>query len=231
MRTFGRSQKDKKVTDSQNSMAKRYQEIQSHVQSHKATLIAVSKKQPLQRLEELYHLGHRDFGENYVQDLCQRAEELKAKGCNDIRWHFIGHLQSNKVKKLLPHLYCLHTLASASVLSEIEKHWQGSDPLQVFVQVNIDGEDSKSGLSEEDLDSFLERASACPKISVQGLMAIPKPESGAEAFRQLAQVAENSTFLPKKQLSMGMSQDYQAALQAGATHVRVGSLLFGPRAT
>lgn len=199
------------------------------------TVIAVSKTQPVDAIEELYRLGHREFGENYVQELVEKAEELARRGCTDIRWHFIGHLQTNKVKALIPHVFAVHTVDSEKLAQELAKRWHQSGrtgKLPVFVEVNIDAEASKAGFLREQVPSVVQAIAAIPELDLQGLMCIPAPGNEQEAhtaFRALRELEVQCRPATKGSLSMGMSSDFPIALEEGATHIRVGTALFGAR--
>ncbi len=194
------------------------------------SLIAVSKFQPIESVEALYRLGHRDFGENYVQDLIKRAEELKQRGCGELRWHFIGHLQTNKVKALLPYVVSIHSVDSVKLAREISKRWTGVEALPIFVEVNIDEEPSKAGFKSGEVLAGLEEIARLPGILVQGLMCVPSEEGDpGGAFRKLRELSLRAGALTQGKLSMGMSSDFEVAIREGATHVRVGSLIFGER--
>jgi pyridoxal phosphate enzyme (YggS family) len=226
------------------SLEARYQDIQDRIQKalksrhvnepiSKLTFIAVSKKQPIDLIEKLYHLGHRDFGENYVQELIDKAIELNKRGCTEIRWHFIGHLQTNKVKSLLPYVYSIHTLDTIKLAKEIAKKWESSNQsgkLSVFIQVNIDEEETKSGIHPQDLSQVIQDFSKIPEIDIQGFMCIPDAEQDTRtSFIHLREISQNHSDMTHGMLSMGMSDDFETAIQEGATHVRVGSALFGVR--
>lgn len=203
----------------------------------KTTLIAVSKTQPVESIEALYHLGHRDFGENYVQELVEKAEKLRAAGCDGIRWHFIGHLQTNKVKSLIPHLHAVHSVDSEKLALELAKRWKAecSDcfPLPCFIEVNIDREPTKAGVMPDDVVALATKLAKNPSIKLMGLMAIPtatqNPEQSAGAFTRLRELEIQCHPHTAGNLSMGMSSDFEVALQHGATHIRVGTALFGQR--
>lgn len=203
-------------------------------------LIAVSKRQPASAIRELYELGHRDFGENYVQELVEKADELRRQGCDGIRWHFIGHLQTNKARSLVPDVSFVHSLDSERVAAELARRWRsrmeaGSGRLPVFLEVNISGEASKSGLAPgavAPLAAWIgERA---PELQLLGLMCIPEASDDPARLRgEFSRLRElEATCRPGSQgmLSMGMSSDYELAIAEGATHVRIGTALFGPRA-
>jgi pyridoxal phosphate enzyme (YggS family) len=202
----------------------------------KVTLIAVSKTQPVEAIETLYHLGHRDFGENYVQELVEKAEKLREAGCEGIRWHFIGHLQSNKVKALIPIVHAVHSVDSARLAEELAKRWKQAGRegrLPCFVEVNIDHEASKSGVMPEDAAAVAAQVAALPELELEGLMAIPASVGGAadalQAFAALHDLEQRCRPHTTGKLSMGMSDDYELAITQGATHVRLGTALFGSR--
>jgi pyridoxal phosphate enzyme (YggS family) len=205
----------------------------------KATLVAVSKTKPVEDILELYQLGQRDFGENYVQELADKFEQLP----KDIRWHFIGHLQSNKVKQVAPIVHLIHGVDSIKLLQEINKQAQKNNRvMNVLLQVHIAREETKFGLDEKELDALFDPAgnelTALQHISIRGLM-------GMASFTEDTAVVDNefhylkSLFdkyakfqIPNSQfhaLSMGMSNDYRIALAQGSDMVRIGSLLFGAR--
>ena len=204
------------------------------------TLIAVSKTKPAELVAAAYGAGQRDFGENYVQEVVAKAPALP----DDVRWHFIGHLQSNKAKELLsvPNLHCVHTVDTLKLAQELQKRaaqLRPDRPLDIFVQVNTSEEESKSGCPPAEAAALCSSVrEACPALRLVGLMCIGKyssAEGGAdEDFACLARCrAEAAAALGVEHeslaLSMGMSHDYEAALAAGATHVRVGSTIFGAR--
>ena len=205
------------------------------------TLIAVSKTKPAALLLVAYGVGQRDFGENYVQEVVEKGPQMPV----DLRVHFIGHLQSNKVKELVsvPNLHCVHTLDSAKLGAELQKRvaqLRPTRPLDVMIQVNTSAEVSKSGVEPSGCAALCaEIVASCPLLSLRGLMCIGKysaAEGGAdEDFACLArcrqEVAANLQLDPAAlALSMGMSHDFEVAIAAGATHVRVGSTIFGARA-
>lgn len=206
-----------------------YQEIRAKIENKKKNkdvcLIAVSKKQPKEKIEALYKLGHRDFGENYVQELLKKDEDLKH--LEKIRWHFLGHLQRNKVKMLLPKINCLHTLDSIRLADEIEKH--AKKEIATFIQVNIDNEPSKSGVLVQDLEELIKHLEKKERIRVLGLMGIPSPENSHAAFQKLFELSQKFKGTIGEELSMGMSNDFEKAISCGATYVRVGTALFGER--
>jgi len=225
------------------AVAATYQDILSRIRSasggRPVELLAVSKGQTVEAIEKLYALGQCDFGENYVQELLEKAQALKDRGCTGIRWHFIGHLQTNKVKQLVPWVNVVHSVDSERLALELAKRWSqaGRSPemLPIFIEVNIDEQESKSGVLPPEVPALAERIARIPEIELQGLMCIPDPEveGGVRAAfdRLKALEAQCQAHGSRGKLSMGMSTDFEEAIRAGATHVRIGTLLFGPRAT
>ncbi|KAJ8602462.1 hypothetical protein CTAYLR_001301 [Chrysophaeum taylorii] len=209
-----------------------------------ATLIAVSKTKPLSSIAAAFSAGHRDFGENYVQELVDKAASV-AESNLEIRWHFIGRLQSNKAKLLCttPNLHAVHTVHNEKIAAALQKHWLDvrgpeASPLRVFIQVNTSGEEQKGGCEPAEAPALATVVRDAPNLDLVGLMCIGK-YSGAEGdaspdFRVLrerrAAVAEElGVDQDNLALSMGMSHDFETALEHGATHVRVGSTIFGAR--
>lgn len=202
-------------------------------------LVAVSKTKPVADLQAAYDAGQRYFGENYVQEIVEKSPELP----NDIQWHFIGHLQSNKVKTLLegvPSLSCLETLDSEKLANKLNNAVEslGRDPLKVYVQVNTSGEESKYGVEpgDECVSLCKHVLTSCPNLRLAGLMTIGQPDysSRPENFETLKQCRkEVCSALGQDEgaleLSMGMSGDYVQAIEMGSTNIRVGSTIFGRR--
>ena len=212
-----------------------YERVKARIPAH-VTLIAVSKLQSVAAIRELYELGQRDFGENYVQELRDKAEKLEASGCHGIRWHFIGHLQTNKVRLLIPHVFAVHSLDSIKLARELERCWKSAgreNRLPVFIEVNIDQESSKSGVSPGETAALAQELSDFSALKLEGLMCVPKSGSGekptAGAFSRLKDLELRCRPFSGAKLSMGMSSDFEVAITEGATHVRVGTALFGER--
>jgi hypothetical protein len=207
----------------------KYRELSAAL-AGRATLVAVSKTRPVTEILELYEAGHRDFGENYVQELLEKQPVLPA----DIRWHFIGHLQSNKVKSIAPFIHLIHSVDSLSLLREIDKQSNRcARQLRCLLQVHIAEEDTKYGFSEEEVLSLeLPHPGASLVCGLMGMATFTGDEGKIRAefkklnrlFRQLS-----ATFAEPPVLSTGMSGDYQIALEEGSNMVRIGSLLFGER--
>jgi pyridoxal phosphate enzyme (YggS family) len=211
----------------------KYKEIIDELED-KATLVAVSKTKPVEDIQALYDLGHRDFGENYVQELVDK-EALLPK---DIRWHFIGHLQSNKVKYITPFIHLIHGVDSLSLLKEIDKQAEKSNRIiDSLLQIYIAKEETKFGLDEHELNFILSQLGNEPlkNISIKGLMGMASFTNDMhkvrEEFHHLKNLYHKFSILhsPFSILSMGMSADYKVALKEGSNMVRIGSLLFGER--
>ncbi|WP_299597635.1 YggS family pyridoxal phosphate-dependent enzyme [uncultured Microbulbifer sp.] len=204
-------------------------------QSDAVTLLAVSKTRPAQDLRAAYDVGQRHFGENYLQEALDKQEALS--DC-DITWHFIGPLQSNKTRDVAEHFHWMHSLERLKIARRLsEQRPEGMAPLNVCLQVNIDGEDSKSGVSPEALPALAAKVATLPNLRLRGLMAIPAPRGAAEdqrtPFKQLAGLLEalkdQLPDQPLDTLSMGMSGDMEAAIFSGSTIVRIGTDIFGAR--
>ena len=199
------------------------------------TLVAVSKTKPKEAVAELYEAGHRDFGENYVQELRDKYEALP----KDIRWHMIGHLQRNKVKYIAPFVYMIHSVDSLELAMTIEKEAAKCDRvIPVLIEVNVAGEESKFGVSPEAAPALAEAIGALPHVRVMGLMTsapfLPDPEEDRKYFRALKDLSvdiknKNPNNKECMCLSMGMSNDYKVAVEEGSTFVRVGTDIFGAR--
>jgi PLP dependent protein len=211
-----------------------YQQLKAEFDSKNITLVAVSKTKPVEDIQALYELGHRDFGENYVQELVEKAGRLPA----DIRWHFIGHLQSNKVKFILPFVHLIHGVDSFKLLKEINKQSQKLDKTTAcLLQVHIAQEETKFGLDENELKELLHEFAALPGryVNIHGLMGMASFTDNMDTvraeFKKLKSTydqlkTQDSKFIT---LSMGMSNDYKVAIEEGSNLVRIGSLLFGER--
>jgi len=215
---------------------KKYQEILTALNG-KAILVAVSKTKPAADIQALYDLGQRDFGENYVQELVDKYEQLS----KDIRWHFIGHLQSNKVKYIAPFVHLIHAVDSFSLLKEINKQaLKNNRTIDCLLQVYIAKEESKFGLDEKELHELVSNGllKELNNIRISGLMGMASFTEDNDLiikeFTFLKELFDKYTrySTPNFQLttlSMGMSADFQFALDAGSNMVRIGSMLFGSR--
>lgn len=210
----------------------KYLILQKELSNHGVSLIAVSKTKPIEDILELYELGHRDFGENYVQELVEKQSVLP----KDIRWHFIGHLQSNKVKYIAPFVELIHGIDSFKLLKEVDKNGlKFGRTINVLLQAHIATEETKFGLDASELDQIIQSATVFTNVSINGLMGMASfTEDNAQIkreFQQLKQLFDK--FKPQIPtftiLSMGMSGDFNIAIGEGSNMVRIGSLLFGER--
>lgn len=192
------------------------------------TVVAVSKTKTVSEILQVYERGHRDFGENRAQEMARKASELP----DDIRWHYVGHLQSNKVRLVRGATTLLHSMDRESLATAWVKG-HGSPP-DVLVQVNIDGEPQKSGVTVEETEGFVERLVNLG-LNVIGLMAIPmvpdRPEASRRAFQELRGLRDRVgvTHPQVRLLSMGMTDDFEVAISEGASFIRVGRAIFGDR--
>jgi pyridoxal phosphate enzyme (YggS family) len=211
-----------------------YQSLLEWCSERNVTLVAVSKTKPVSDIMALYELGHRDFGENYVQELVQKQEELP----KDICWHFIGHLQSNKVKYIAPFVHMIHGIDSIKLLQEVNKQaTKVGRIIDCLLQMHIAQEETKFGLDLDELSNILEQLHNFPFVRVRGLMGMASfTENQVQVKQEFAQLKKyydqaNASLVSNKLdiLSMGMSGDYSLAVDEGSTLVRIGSLLFGAR--
>lgn len=190
------------------------------------TLIAVTKKFPAGVIREAYDLGMREFGENYVQEFADKHPQLS--GLAGVTYHLIGHLQSNKAKIAAEIFHCVQTVDSAKLAKRLDQLC--ARPLEVMIEVKLSEEESKAGAVPEEVPGIIDDIRAAPNLRLRGLMTMPPwsedPENPRPYFRQLAAMARDHSL---DCLSMGMSNDLETAIEEGATHVRVGTALFGPR--
>jgi len=198
-------------------------------------LVAVSKTKAAASVNEAARAGQRLFGENYVQELVAKAKEV----AEQVEWHFIGHLQSNKVRQIVGLVTMIHSVDRLSLAEEIDRQW-GKEGLccDVLIEVNIAGEESKSGTTAREVSELVRRVSILPHVRIRGLMTMPPffddPEGARPYFRELRRLAEEIAAeripgVEMTELSMGMSGDFEAAIAEGATIVRVGTAIFGER--
>ncbi|HZF64142.1 MAG TPA: YggS family pyridoxal phosphate-dependent enzyme [Chitinophagaceae bacterium] len=214
-----------------------YEALIQQLNQSKVTLVAVSKTKPVQELQQLYDFGQRHFGENYVQELTEKYSQLPA----DIHWHFIGHLQTNKVKFIAPFVSLIHGVDSVKLLKEINKQAEKSNrTIQVLLQMHIGREETKFGFSKEELEQLLSdpHLPTFAHIQVSGLMGMASFTEDADQIRKEfsylksvfdAYTPHEGSNIKMTVLSMGMSNDYKIAIEEGSTMVRIGSLLFGSR--
>jgi PLP dependent protein len=197
------------------------------------SLLAVSKRQPLDRLREAVAAGQRDFGENLVQEGLDKIREIPDPS---LVWHFIGHLQTNKTRAVAEHFAWVHSVDRLKTAERLSRQRPASlDDLNVCLQVNVDDEPGKSGVAADALGELAQGVAALPRLRLRGLMCLPRIRHGfnaqREPFARLRQLAESlrSAGIDTDTLSMGMSDDFRAAVAEGATIVRIGTALFGAR--
>ncbi len=219
-----------------------YQQIKTELDNKKVALVAVSKTKPIEDIQALYNLGQRDFGENYVQELAEKYEQLP----KDIRWHFIGHLQSNKVKYIAPFVHLIHGVDSFNLLKEINKQGlKNNRVINCLLQIHIAKEETKFGFAEKELhelnqihDTSTSSVHELKNINIIGMMGMASFSDDMNAvkneFASLKIIFDKYALLSIANcqlsiLSMGMSSDYKIAIEEGSNMVRIGSLLFGER--
>ncbi len=200
------------------------------------SLICVSKTFPAENIIEAFEAGAADFGENYVQELVEKRNRLIEK---NLRWHYIGHLQSNKVKYIAEWIHMIHSVDSVDLAKEIQKRAERCNrTIDILVEVNTSEEATKFGVKPDDAAKLIEHVSAFPNLSLKGLMTIgpfsDKKEESQRSFRSLKQIFDraNSSLVLKQPLtvlSMGMTHDFETAIEEGATMVRIGTAIFGVR--
>lgn len=194
----------------------------------RVSLVAVSKTKSENELLQAYDAGQRIFGENKIQEMVSKWEQLP----KDIQWHMIGHVQTNKVKYMAPFVHTIHAVDRIKLLKEIQKQAEKNERIiNCLIQIRIAEEDTKFGLAASELDAMLEAAASCSHVKIKGLMGMATFTSDTDQiqteFQKLAQLYQkNSEF---EVLSMGMSGDYPIAIEAGSNMIRVGSKLFGER--
>lgn len=205
-----------------------------HRLPHCVKLMAVSKKKPQELIEQVYASGQRIFGESYLQEAMQKIEALQY--LEDIQWHFIGPIQSNKTRDIANHFNWVHSVDRLKIMKRLNDQRDNSkEPLNVCLQVNIDNEASKSGFTVEEIDDAARQVLDMPNLKLRGLMAIPKPRKELieqrRAFKKVQQLFTQLKMLSGDidTLSMGMSGDIEAAIAEGSTMVRVGTAIFGSR--
>ena len=221
------------MSDPAQALGSMRRRIAEAARGRPVALVAVGKAQPAEAIRALCEAGQRAFGENYVQEALAKQRALVEA---PIEWHFIGPLQSNKCREVARHFAWLQSLDREKLVAPLARHRPpGAEPLNVLVQVNIDDEASKSGCAPEQIDALADAVAAEPRLSLRGLMAVPAPEPDFErrraAFRRMRALydALRARHPRLDTLSLGMSDDFELALGEGATMVRIGSALFGPR--
>ena len=218
--------------------ARAYQNLIQECKAKNVILVAVSKTKPVEEILELYNLGHRDFGENYVQELIEKQAQLP----KDIRWHFIGHLQTNKVKYIVPFMHLIQSADSLKLLKEINKQSEKINRVtNCLLQIHIAREETKFGLDEEEVNLIIsefvprEGGMKIKNVNVVGLMGMASFTNNENQIRKefyYLKSLQNKLATHNSQLttlSMGMTADYKIAIEEGSNMIRVGSLIFGER--
>ena len=225
------------VTENLDHIEKRVQEACARAgrRREEVTLICVTKTKPLEMLQEAYDSGQREFGENKVQEIVRKKPDLP----DDIHWHMIGHLQRNKVKMLMGSTVMIHSVDSLSLAKEISKQAQKAGiVMPILIEVNAAQEESKFGVRIDEVKGLVREISALPGVCVRGLMTIAPytddPETNRPYFRSLRELSvdinrESFHNVSMDVLSMGMTGDFEVAIEEGATHIRVGTAIFGER--
>lgn len=230
---------EKRQTKMETETQRRYQQVLEQISqlrqltgNQQLEILAVSKVHPSSAIREVYALGQRSFGENYVQELLAKAEELRDL---DIYWSYIGHIQSNKIKNLVVAADEIQTLASLKHARLIHKHSEsiGKSPFKVYIAVNAEGEDGKNGVAMDEVEDFCSQVQKeCPNLKIMGLMCIPPKsyqdnlEEPPQLYHKLRSLADQ---VGEGQLSLGMSGDLRIASAAGSNLVRIGTAIFGSR--
>jgi pyridoxal phosphate enzyme (YggS family) len=211
---------------------KTFLELTTELQPNQVALVAVSKTKPVSEIRELYHLGQLDFGENYVQELTEKQPQLPP----DIRWHFIGHLQTNKARFIVPFVHLIHGVDSFKLLKEISKQASKLNrEVNCLLQVHIAEEETKFGFDQAELAVAMKEISqnGVQHVHVRGLMGMASFSDDQDKirteFRKLKRIYDRYAGGPFNILSMGMSSDYKIAIEEGSNMVRIGTLLFGNR--
>lgn len=215
-----------------------YSEIINELNEQKVQLVAVSKTKPILAIQEIYSKGQRVFGENRAQEMAEKYKALP----KDIQWHFIGHLQRNKIKYIAPFVELIHSIDEIKLLDEVQKQAAANDRIiQCLIQIKIGEESTKTGLNKDNYQDFFQHFenNNYPNIQLVGIMGMASFTSDKKQirteFKSLKMLFDQiqSQFFPKddqfKEISMGMSGDYTIAIEEGSTMVRIGSLIFGAR--
>ena len=207
--------------------------IQYNRENENISLLAVSKKQPLTAIKEAYNLGQIDFGENFVQEGVEKIKELNNKNIN---WHFIGHIQSNKTRLISENFDWVHTVDRIKIAERLSKQRpEHANNLNICIQINVDDEKTKSGIDIKNVFDLCYVIDELPNLNLRGLMCLPMTRSDHEQQRQPFKVLKklyehlNKERFHLDTLSMGMTNDFSAAIQEGSTIIRIGTALFGPR--
>ncbi len=224
------------MTHIKNNLSHVQQQIQlacnkANRDHHSVNLLAVSKTKPCVAIEEAYLAGQRAFGENYLQESVEKIAQLAH--LSEASWHFIGPIQSNKTKLIAENFSWVHTIDRAKIAIRLNEHRSDQDtPLNVCLQVNISSEDSKSGVSKDEVLALAQIINDCKNLTLRGLMAIPEKQAPQSTYEEMNALCDllKAHYPSVDTLSMGMSNDLEVAIKSGATIVRIGSAIFGARA-
>ena len=202
-------------------------EILNDLENTNTKLIAVSKTHPVDKIKEIYKEGIRDFGENKVQELLSKIDKLP----KDIRWHMIGHLQTNKVKDIIDKVYLIHSVDSVKLANTIDKESKKKNIIvNILLEINIAKEESKYGFNIKELDNSIKEISTKENVNIKGFMTVApyttNPEENRLYFKKMKELLDKYNY---EILSMGMSNDYKIAIQEGSTYIRIGTKIFGKR--
>ena len=202
-------------------------EILKDLENTNTKLIAVSKTHPVDKIKEIYDEGIKDFGENKVQELLSKIDKLPS----DIRWHMIGHLQTNKVKYIIDKVYLIHSVDSVKLANIIDKEAKKKNiNVNILLEINIANEESKYGFITNEIDNSIKEISTLENINIKGFMTVApftnSPEENRKYFKQMKELLNKYNY---EILSMGMSNDYKIAIEEGSTYVRIGTKIFGER--
>jgi pyridoxal phosphate enzyme (YggS family) len=214
------------------SLETRYETVKKRIKSGVVELLAVSKKQPIAKIEDLYELGHRRFGESYVQEAIEKIEILTDL---DVQWHFIGPIQSNKTKFIARYFDWVQSVDSIKVLTRLNNQRNTDQPnLNILLQLKVGDEETKRGFNSEQIFDICHNHNMYENITIRGLMSIPPPttvyDQQVKQFKECQAVFQNmQKIIPVDTLSMGMSGDLEAAIECGSTMVRIGTDIFGQR--
>jgi len=211
------------IADNLKQVQRRIATVDSNQQ---VTLIAVSKTKPATDLQQAIDAGQRHFGENYLQEALEKIKTLKGQ---NLIWHFIGPIQSNKTVKIAENFSWVHSIDRLKIASRLnDQRPENLEKLNVLLQVNIDNEPTKSGIKVSEIDDMVTHFQNFQNISLRGFMCIPNPANSASSFKKMAEILNKHPNLDT--LSMGMSSDLEIAIENGATFVRIGADIFGKRA-
>lgn len=225
------------MSDIKENLQKVYERVRiaaekTHRKFEDITIVAVSKFHPVEKILEAYHAGHKIFGENKIQEAVSKIEKLKGL---QVQFHFVGHIQTNKVRYLENNFTLIHSVDRISLVNEMDKRFSKINRIQdVLIQVNIAREEQKHGVLIEDFDKLLQAVLDKKTLRLKGLMMIPpfreNPLENVGYFRQMSKLFEDTKrYVDLEYLSMGMSDDFEIAIQEGSNMIRVGTIIFGPR--